>query len=221
MIMKAHLSRGVFFAFFICLSLAVGGQPLMAEEVPAAVQQAAKKGLPTFLNAIPDDNVQRFGFSVPEELKLATLGTPIRLYTIDPDEILNYSADKPIGDIISATDQWFFPVTVSGEVRTLLTVAQMGGKWQAVSIGSSALGQEWADTIAKYDSMGYTDEKLVRIYQATADFVLLRGVGDDKLLPLKAGKVALGVKEDAKPSDPADIIFGLQVVVKQNIEAYK
>lgn len=219
--MRAHLSTGVFLSFFICLSLAFGGQPLMAAEVPSAVQEAAEKGLPTMLQALPENIVQQFNFSSPEELSQASLGTPFQVFTIHPDEILNYDAGTPIGKIISETDHWFFPVTVNGEVRTLLTVAQMGGQWQAVSIGNAGLGQEWTDIVAQYDSStGYT-HKLVRIYQAKADFVLLGGVGGDKLLPLKAGRVALGVKEDAEPMDPAEVILELQGPVKENIEAYK
>ena len=219
--MRAHLSTGVFLGFFICLSLAVGGQPLMAAEVPAAVQQAAEEGLPTMLQAIPDEAAKQLNFSSSEELSLASLGTPFQVFTIHPDEILNYSAGTSIEAIISETDQWLFPVTVNGEVRTLLTVAQVGGQWQAGSIGSAGLAQEWTDAVAKYDaSTGYT-QKLVRIYQATADFVLLGGVGGDNLLPLKAGRVALGVKENAEPSDPAEIIFGLQESVRKNIEASK
>jgi hypothetical protein len=219
--MRDYLLKGVFLSFFMFLSLAVGNQPLLAAEVPAAVQAAAEKGLPTMLKAIPDNIVQQFNFSSPEELGQASLGTPFQVFTIHPDEILNYVAGTPIEEIISETDHWFFPVTVNGEARTLLTVAQMGGQWQAISIGSAGLAQEWADTVAKYDSSaGYT-QKLVTIYQATADFVLLGGVGGDKLLPLKAGRVALGLKEEAEPSDPADIIFGLQGSVRKNIEASK
>ena len=219
--MRAHLSTGVFLSFFICLSLIVGGQPLMAAEVPEAVQEAAEEGLPTMLQAIPDEAAKQLNFSSSDEFSLASLGTPFQVFTIHPEEILNYTAGTSIEAIISAKDQWFFPVTVSGEIRTLLTVAKVDGQWQAVSIGSAGLAQEWADTAAQYDaSTGYT-HKLVRIYQATADFVLLGGVGGDKLLPLKAGRVALGVKEDAEPSDPAEIIFGLQESVRKNIEASK
>jgi len=218
--MRVHLSTGVFLTFFLFLSLAVGAQPLMAAKVPAAVQAAAEKGLPTMLDAITDDIAQQFGFSGPEELKSASLGTPFQVFTISPEKILGYDGDTPVGDIISATDQWFFPVTVNGAVRTLLLVAKMDGQWQAVSIGSSGLGQEWETTLRQYDaSKGYT-HKLVRIYQATADFDLLGGVGPDKLLPLQAGRVALGI-EKAEPTDPADIIFGLQEPVKQNIEDNK
>jgi hypothetical protein len=219
--MRAHLSTGVFLSVLICSGLAVDSQPLMAAEVPSAVREAAEEGLPNMLEAIPDNIVQQFGFSSPEELNQASLETPFQVFTIHPDEILNHNASIPVGDITSETDQWFFPVTVGGEVRTLLTVAKEGDQWQAVSIGSAGLAQEWTNTLGQYDaSTGYT-HKLVRIYQATADFVLLGGFGGDKLLPLKAGKVTLGVKEDAEPSDPADIIFALQETVRKNIEASK
>jgi hypothetical protein len=218
--MKDKCLKGFFLSLFIFLTLVFGGQSLMAGEVPAEAQKAAEKGLPTILQTLPDNIVQQFGFSGPEELSLASLGSPFQVFTIHPAEILNYSADTPIGDIISGTDHWFFPVTVNGEVRTLLTVAQVGGQWQAVYIGSAGLGQQWAKTLAKYEtSAGYT-HTLVRIYQAKADFVLLGGIGGDKLLPLESGRVALGVKGDTEPRDPADIIFELQGPVQKNIEAH-
>ena len=216
--MRVNLSSGVVLSFLILLSLAVGAQPLMAAKVPSAVQQAAVKGLPTMLQALPEEILDQFNFSSLEELSQAKLGTPFQVFTIPPEEILNYNAGTPIEEIVLETDHWLFPVTVGGDVRALLTVAQMGGQWQAVSLGSAGLGQEWADTAAKYkSSAGYT-HKLVRIYQAAADFVLLGDATGNKLLPLKAGGVALRVEGDAEPRDPAEIIFELQGPVQKNIE---
>lgn len=216
--MRAKLLPGVILSFLILCSLAAGVQPVMAEKVPSAVQAAAAKGLPTMLQALPEEILAQFNFTSSEELSRATLGTPFQVYTIPPEEILNYNAGTPIGQIISATDHWFFPVKVNGEVRTLLTVAMVDGKWQAVSIGSAGLAQEWTAVVAKYPS---DTHKLVRIYQAAADFVLLGDAGSDELLPLKSGRIALGFAGDAEPMDPAEIIFKLQGTVQKNIEGAK
>ena len=216
--MRSKLLPGVILSFLILFNLTAGVQLGLAEKVPSAVKAAAEKGLPTMLKALPQEVLAQFNFSSSEELDLASLGTPFQVYTIPPEEILNYNAGTPIGQIIFETDHWFFPVTVKGEVRTLLTVAKVEGKWQAVSIGSAGLAKEWTEVVAKYNS--YT-LKLIRIYQAAADFVLLGDAGTDELLPMTSGRVALGYTGDAEPMDPAETIFKLQGAVQKNIEEAK
>jgi hypothetical protein len=143
------------------------------------------------------------------------------MYTIDPQQIMDYEAGTPIGEIVSATDQWLFPVIVDGQVRTLLTVAKVGDAWQAVSVGASGLGQQWSATLEQYSpAAGYT-HALVRIFQAKADFVLLGGAGGDNLLPLEAGRIALGDAGEAEPTDPDEVIPELQGAVQRNIEAFQ
>lgn len=220
--MKLQLTAGICLSFFILCCLAFGSQPLMAGEVPPAVEQAASEGLPVLLQAVPEKILSQFYFSGPEEIDQASLGTPFQVFTIDPQEILHYQEGTAIEAIVSATDHWFFPVTVDGQVRTLLTVAKMGDTWQAVTIGASGLGRQWSDTVTRFSpAAGYT-HKLVRIYQAKADFVLLGGAGGDELLPLKAGRIALGGGSGkVEPMDSANVIFELQGTVERNIKAFQ
>ncbi len=219
--MRGFLATVVFLSFFVLLSFATDGQPVMAEEVPPAVQEAAEEGLPVLLGVIQEKVLHQFNFSSPEELSQATLGTPFQVFTIYPETLLGYDGTKPIQEIISATDYWFFPVIVKGQVRTLLTVTKMGEQWEAAGIGSSGLGNEWVSKVAQYDSSaGYT-HKLVRIYQAKADLLFLGGAEGDKLVPLESARVALESEGDFAPGEPADIIFKLQECVKQAIEGSK
>jgi hypothetical protein len=219
--MKVHLTAGGCLSIFILCLLVFGRSPLMAAEVPPAVEKAATEGLPVFLEALPEDILSQFNFSGPEELDRATLGTPFQVYSIDPQDILDYDAGTPIDSIVYGTDQWLFPVTIDGQVRVLLEVANMKGTYQAVALGSAGLGQQWSNANEQYSSRDGYINTLVRIYQAKADFVLLGGAGGDKLLPLEAGRIALGGTGEVEPMNPADVISGLQETVKRNIETFK
>jgi hypothetical protein len=219
--MKVHLTAGVCLSIFILCLLVFGHQPLMAAEVPQAVQKAATEGLPVILDALPEDTLSQFNFSGFEELDRASLGTPFQVYSIHPQDILNYDAGTPIDSHVYATDHWLFPVTIDGQVRVLLEVANMQGTYQAVALGSAGLGQQWSNANEQYSARDGYINMLVRIYQAKADFVLLGGAGGNKLLPLEAGRIAMGDAAEAGPMDPAVVISALQGTVQRNIEAYK
>ena len=40
-----------------------------------------------------------------------------------------------MSSILTVTDMWYFPVMIQNEIRCILVVDYMDGKWQAVSLG--------------------------------------------------------------------------------------
>jgi hypothetical protein len=138
------------------------------------------------------------------------------IYTISPDQILNYNVGSDVESIISPTDIWLFPVVSKGEARTLITVDSVDGEWRAVSIGGSGVAKQWA-SITGNSSAAY---KFVRVYQAMADFVLMSDVGETKMAPLESARISLELEGEGA-CDPSKIILELQEPVRQNIEAFK
>jgi len=220
---KRGLILGMFLGFlFVFVSFST---PVLAEEIPAEAKTAAEEGLKPLLEAIPVGELGYFNFTDQGEVDQAKLGGPFMIYTILPDEILNYAAGTDVKSIISATNIWLFPVVSKGEARTLLTIDFVDGNWRAVSIGGSGVAKQWAD-ITKMDNsaVGGGIYKFVRIYQAASDFVLMpaEDIGGTKmvLVPLESGRITLELKGEGA-YDPSEIILGLQEPVRENLEAFK
>jgi hypothetical protein len=218
---RMRTGREVFALFVFVVLLAIfmmHGTALCAEEPPAAVKEAAVKGLTSLLPAIVGDSLKHYNFSDPKELDKATLGGPFRVYTITPENILSYSSGVPVERIISPTSVWLFPVIAEGEVRTLLTVDQVDGGWKAVAIGSSGLAKQWASIMqVRPSSEGY-DHTFVRVFQATSDIVLVSRLGETEIIPLESARVSLGLVQGGTFS-VQDIIISMQKPVLDNLNS--
>lgn len=206
--------------FFFCFSLAA----LPAEKpAPPEVLKAAEQGLISFLKAIPAAEREHYGFSATDNLSLAKLEEPFRVFTINPDKILNYKPAIELTSLVSATDLWFFPVSLAGTVRTILTVDKMEGQWQAVAIGSSGLAKQLEEVIQTYPkSAGYSFQ-FVRIYQARSDFVMLSRNEISKMVPLESARMALRIEAQKAAfenlQNPVQIIPKLKPLVRQNLQS--
>ncbi len=218
--MKIEREQGFLLSLLFALLIAMSlfAMPVTAEEAMTQAREAAVSGLGAFLDAIPEQDLKHFNFSDPSELALAELGDPFRVYTIPPEAILDYTPGTSIGKIVSPTSLLLFPVISRGETRTLLMVDEVAGEWKAVGIGSSGLAKQWEGVIAAWPSAKGYEHTFIRIFQATADFVLLSRDQETKMIPLESGRVSLGLPEK-ETFAPSEIIFGLQKPVFDNIEA--
>jgi hypothetical protein len=192
---------------------------LFTVQASAKAVEAANGGLMPFLKAIPRGELAHYNFSEREKPEQAVLGRPFKVYTIVPDNILNYERGKDISEVVSATPMWFFPVVLNGEVRTLLIVDIVQGKPKAVAIGSSGLAREWASLLNTMPlSQGYA-HAFVRVYQAKSDFMLMRHAGKTLVIPLASAAIALGL-EKGKTYDPAETMLRLKKPVEENLKAF-
>lgn len=215
---KRGLVLGMFLGFLFVFSSF--SAPISAEEIPAAAKAAAKDGLLPFLKAIPSEELEYFNFADQNEVDQAELGDPFMIYTILPDQILNYAVGTDVESIITPTNVWLFPVVSKGVARTLLTIDFVDGNWRAVSIGGTGVAKQW-DSIKGDSSLeGESVYKFVRVYQAVADFVLISDIPGSKMVPLESARMSLGL-EGKEAYEPSKIILGLQEPVRQNLEAFK
>jgi hypothetical protein len=142
---------------------------LSSVAAPEEIVQAAENGLGKFLNSIPKKDIEKYGFSSPDEFKRSTLDTPFQVNTILPDVILNYVEGQNVSSMITPTSMWFFPVICDGSIRVLLTVDYIDGSWKAVAIGSSKLAKQLENALKDLSDNDFT---YVRVFQARTDFIV-------------------------------------------------
>jgi len=225
--MIAKRSKRRMCALIICLPclLILLVSSVLGDTAPREAVQAAKNGLGSLLRAIPPGDLRYYGFSVEGELTQATLGSPVRVSTINPDRLLRYTEQTELASFLSPTQLWFFPVLYLGEVKTILTVDTVNGKSKAVAIGSSRLARQLKRVQDTWpESEGY-EHTFVRIYQAQSDFVVLSKEGTIGIVPLESAKIALRLetlKEGTYESySPSDILPRLIPIVRLNLELHE
>jgi hypothetical protein len=166
--MKKKLLCSVSYLLFISMVFISATQA----ESPKEVYEAAESGLFKMLNSIPQGYELKYGFLNREEFEMATIGSPYQMYTIHP-EIMK--GDEAVTDeMIKSIEEWRFPVICNGQIRALLTVAKLKGKWQAVEIGAARLASE-LDVLEKGLSLETKDINRIifRLYQIGTDFIVI------------------------------------------------
>ena len=151
---------------------------------PPEVTAAAEAGLVDFLADLPPGELPNFGFAEGEDLSAATVGEPWLLYTIHPDDLFSASETTDVGDLVTSTGLWFFPVLLEGRSRCILTVDWMDGQWEAVALGRAPLAGELEKISKQWPKVRGYSPKLVAIYQATAYFFTVPEKSPVNLTPL-------------------------------------
>lgn len=191
------------------------------ETPPGEVQQAAKEGLPEFLQSLSYDEMalKSYGIKSFEEAQSATLGRAYPLYAIgDLTQLANYSQGQGASVLIIPTQTWYFTVLINNEPRVDLDVSWYEGRWQAVGIGGSwskemyELESDLPKLLKEKGVVGVYSFKLVRIFPMNAIFVLVESEEKEFIIPLTptgwfgleekkiypAGEVMLNFAEEAK-----------------------
>ncbi len=210
-----------FTLFFIVFFLT---STIFANEIaPQEVINAAHNGLEIFLSYIPENELAAYGFSNIDEIKECSLGTPLRIYTLSPDNLGRLNQNDDITSFIQITNLWFFPVYSKDKVKNLLTVDFVNGQWKTVAMGSAELAKD-VDSFQKNffsQNKDAKDFKFLRIYQAKSDFFLIQSENKIKLVPLKSAKHTLKLqvqnKKDYEGIDAWEILPILKQEVRKNM----
>ena len=170
------------------------------------IQDAARYGLPKFLQAIPAGKEAAYGFDSRESFGMAELGSPIRMVTYDKNVLIGGDASEPLP--LRMLNEWRFPVLIQGRARALLTVSRMGDRWEAVDMGAASLAAEIDSlTTENKDIKGDYIPLLLRLYHLKADILLTAkegvSVDDTPALMLRSYKMLInkdtGLKAAADP----------------------
>ena len=162
---------------------------------PSVVVEAARSGLPSFLESIPPAEKSNFGFAPSARIDQAVLGRPFKVYAITPTALSAYREGDTVTSLLSPTGMWFFPIVFNGDIRSILTVARVKGDWKAVAIGRASLAGELRKVMNRWPRSAGYDPFLVMVFQAKQYFFSIPQIDDYNLNPFNfnsgsAGKTA-------------------------------
>lgn len=120
------------------------------EVVTDDIDEVAAAALETFGMLVTEQNCEGLGFSSPDEVQVATLGEPVRVFRIRLDDLQEceertsflyeeLATETFLDELLSGGDQYIYPVMVEGEVRSSLVVEWVNEKWEATQFGGSNL----------------------------------------------------------------------------------
>lgn len=172
--------------------------------------EAAKQGLPKELSAlksVPTDMLKGYGFSDWNEVEQSQLGEPIRVYGIDYDKLRTFDGKTSILEMIKPY-MYRFPIIVKNQMRELMDVAFMNGRWQWVGGGANALAKEWDYITKKYPtSQGY-ENSLLMAHVSDCTFAITRKA--DRVIVIPLFNYKGDEFEYHKEFEPSFILFKLK-----------
>jgi hypothetical protein len=104
-------------------------------------QAAAEDALKALKKMVDLENYQLYGFGNATEVRDATLGDATKLFTISNAKLAEYKAGTNVYSLLTDTHRDIYPVLVSGEAKTLITVAQEDQGWRFAGYGDSAVAK--------------------------------------------------------------------------------
>ena len=154
-----------------------------------------------------------------QDLQRARIGYGYEEFQADPQALL---ASASLQASARATGQWRYTISVDGRAVGLITMAQIEGHWQAVSLGGVALSAE-VNNVARLQGGRGASLRFIRVLQASSDFI--EATGSDKSVryaPLEGARAALGLDAALRaPSDglldEADFSPALREAVSRNL----
>lgn len=212
-----HSWRNILLICGLAASLTARG-----EKPPAGVVRAAEAGLPALLGSIPADATADYGFAATPDLKRARLDAPFLLATIAPQALLAYRPGDDVGDLLTDTTLWYFPVMVDKSIRCLLVVDRTAAGWEAVSLGYVPLARALDGLLRARAASNGARPRLVAVFQAQEYLYTVPGAAAPTLTPLAApGSGIGGASAAASPQTPAaTTLLRLQPLVEQNLSAF-
>ena len=206
----------------VALSLAAGTVAFALpsdDQIPPEARDAGRAGLPEMLKAIPEKDLAFYGFADPQEFSRVTLGEPFRLYTLDPQEIIDFAEGRAGSMEERPTNHWLFPVICAGRLRTVLTVAYLDGIWQAIEIGGPNPAPEMHELALQWPAAQGYRLRYIQVFAGGAQFVQIANGESSELVPLESTARALGLIAKDEIYDyplvaPDDIATALEPIVR-------
>ena len=151
------------------------------------------------------------------ELRQVTLGIGFEVNTIDPAALLYARRDADLSRVTRGTGVWNFVVLSKGQPVALLEVGQQDGRWQVLGAGATRLARDVHAAAQGHARNG--DFRFVRVYQATADLMEVRGADNrSQYVPLAKTVDTLGLKSSGRAlSSSAELLPSLQGAVRANL----
>jgi hypothetical protein len=183
------------------------------------IEAVAAAALETFDELITEENYGPMGFESPGEVKAASLGTPMQVFTVRLDDLQKYEAGADPDTLLSGGKEVTYPVLVGGKVRSSITAVEVGGNWEAVSFGGSNLAKGLSVTRdVSAESTGFAPASYFEVrvpalnlhflaHRSDEGTLMLTPLYDDRLYGFEAGVTI-----------PADQVFETLLPVAKEFE---
>jgi hypothetical protein len=212
-VIKAAEDGLIFYQKMVSQPMVIKGKSALPT-IPASATPSTKeidlykKNNPTASDSTVPSSKVIFGFKENDSLDQACLGEPFKFYQFNKEAILNYTKNSDVSSVLVYVDQWYFPVMIGNNARTILIVSKMKGLWKAVSFGGRTTFAVELDKIRKQWPLeqGYTP------LLAEADYAYLFTVPQYDFNNLTVIKAA---KDYSKLEDADKYIEELKLAMKK------
>ena len=147
------------------------------------------------MEKIPSGDEANFGFQNREEFSRASLGTPIRMFTLSDD----LSGPDGKAKYMKPNGEWRIPVIVDEKNRALVTVMKHDHQWSIVDFGAAGLASELNDFKSQLTAEQFRDIKMLRVYQLESDFLFyddpLSSADEIVLVPMQSASQYLDLSK--------------------------
>ncbi len=134
------------------------------------ILQTAKKQINLFIDNIPNENLNDYGFKNKEEFEKISFDTPIKIYTLKDSNIV-------------FTSTWRIPIVIDNEYRALLTIIKENEEYKIVDFGACVLAKEISAKKTN-QTLG-----LLRVYEIKSDFIIEGYTKNQlKFIPIQGSK---------------------------------
>ncbi len=194
-------------ALILCITLILNELYSQDDEM----KKTALSRLNEWKKTFSEDQVQKLGFDSKADFKASELGTPFKLYTVNPDAMMGYQEGSKFEKIVTETNYWIYPVISSGENKALLWIMKKEDKWQVARIGSSKLAKNIRtnegtirDQTSEKGLEGAELPKFVRVYQLYLDFFFIKTAEKEYIIPMQT--IPILKIEGSKFYTPAQVV---------------
>ncbi|GAB3462456.1 hypothetical protein GCM10027321_24180 [Massilia terrae] len=109
-----------------------------ANSKPAA---AAQEGLATLKVVVNANNYAALGFTSVEEVRQATLGEPLQIFSVRLDALRKFTDKASPDKLLVDARRKLYPVSVGTRVATSIFVGHAHDGWRANELGNAAVAQ--------------------------------------------------------------------------------
>lgn len=129
--------RAIFLTF--CVFLMMGCSPHKSEPKPPAQQpqEAATNAIGVLQKLVNAQNYKTLGFQTLDEVKQAQLGQPMEVFNLGLEKLKSYQAGEDPNSLLTPSAETIYPVTVSGSVRTGVTIVHKEQGYEPSSFGNA------------------------------------------------------------------------------------
>lgn len=139
------MKRLVALAFALAFQLA-GAQPTthMASRSAKEVTEIAQQGLVVLAQIVSEGNYRSLGFDSADEVKSARAEPALPVYMVRLDALQSYAPGTDAAALLTPLEKAIVPLSVSGDVKSSVTVEIRDGKWTAEGFGAPKLARALA-----------------------------------------------------------------------------